>query len=79
MVQKKLLYDNLNEAPFEVVSLDDMNGFEFQRFVAHLFNKLGYGSIEEIRTVRDAGQDIRIRSPDGKAPGRGRENLLMHN
>jgi len=66
MVQKKLLYDNLNEAPFEAVSLDDMNGFEFQRFVAHLFNKLGYGSIEEICTVRDAGQDIRIRSPDGR-------------
>ena len=50
----------------EVVSLDAMDGVEFQRFVAHLFEKLRYGKTEEILTVGDAGRDILIRSPDGQ-------------
>ena len=68
MTQKKLVEgdSNTNEGSLEVISLDDMDGFEFQQFVAHLFNKLGHGTVEEIRQVRDAGQDIRIRSPDGR-------------
>ncbi len=49
----------------ERVSLDDMDGFEFQRFVAHLFEKLKIGKTEEIRLFRDEGQDIRLRAYDG--------------
>lgn len=68
MAQKKLLEEasDTNENPLEVFSLDAMDGYEFQQFIAHLFNKLGYGAVEEIRQVRDAGQDIRIRAPDGR-------------
>ena len=65
MSQKRLFDGRTNAISLEVISLDDMNGFEFQQFIAHLFNKLGYGAIEEIRQVRDAGQDVRIRSPNG--------------
>lgn len=65
MSQKKLFDDRKKERLFEVISLDAMNGFEFQQFVGYLFNKLGVGIVEEIRQVRDAGQDVRIRSPDG--------------
>ena len=49
----------------EVVSLDDMDGFEFERFVAHLFERLGFGKAEEILKTGDAGRDIIIRTPDG--------------
>lgn len=49
----------------EAVSLDGMDGFEFQHFVAHLFERIGYGKGEEIRQARDAGQDIIVRSVDG--------------
>jgi restriction system protein len=53
------------ETSLEVVSLDGMNGFEFQIFVAHLFERLGYGEAEEINQVRDAGKDVVIRGPKG--------------
>jgi restriction system protein len=46
----------------EVVSLDAMDGFEFQRFVAHLFECLGFGKIKEINEVQDSGRDIIIQS-----------------
>ena len=49
----------------EVVLLDDMDGFEFERFVAHLFERLGFGKAEEILKTGDAGRDIVIRTPDG--------------
>lgn len=57
----------MTETPnsLEVVSLDHMDGFEFQQFVAHLFEKLGYGKTEEILTTGDAGRDVTIRSSDG--------------
>ena len=49
----------------EIVSLDEMDGFEFQRFVAHLFEQLGFGKTKKIRRVRDAGRDVVLRSPGG--------------
>jgi len=49
----------------EVVSLDDMDWFEFEQFVAHLFEQLGIGEAEEIRKGRDAGKDIILRSSRG--------------
>ena len=64
MSQKKL-FDGHKNGLLEAISLDAMDGFEFQQFTAHLFNKLGHGTVEEIRRVNDAGQDVRIRSPDG--------------
>ena len=53
MSQKKLIDDYNNDEILEVISLDEMDGFEFQQFTAHLFSKLGYGSVEEIRQVSD--------------------------
>jgi HJR/Mrr/RecB family endonuclease len=49
----------------EVVSLDEMDWFEFEQFVAHLFEQLGIGKAEEIRKGRDAGKDIILSSPQG--------------
>jgi restriction system protein len=49
----------------EVVSLDDMDWFEFEQFVARLFEKLGIGKTEEIRKGSDAGKDIILRSSQG--------------
>jgi restriction system protein len=49
----------------EVVSLDDMDWFEFEQFVAFLFEKLGMGKAEEILKGNDAGRDITLRSPEG--------------
>jgi len=49
----------------EVVSLDDMDWFEFEQFVARLFEKLGIGKAVEIRKGSDAGKDIILRSPQG--------------
>jgi len=49
----------------EVVSLDDMDWFEFEQFVALLFEKLGIGKAEEIRKGNDAGKDITLTSPQG--------------
>ena len=47
------------------VLLDGMDGFEFQRFVAHLFEKLGYGHTDMILTTNDGGQDIVMHSHGG--------------
>jgi len=49
----------------EVVSLDDMDWFEFEQFIAHLFERLGIGKAEEIRKGQDAGKDIILRSSQG--------------
>jgi len=46
----------------EQVSLDDMDWFEFQRFVAHLFEKLGFGKCESILKGNDFGRDVTLRS-----------------
>jgi restriction system protein len=49
----------------ETVSLDDMDWFEFQQFVAHLFERLGFGSADEILKGKDEGRDIILRSYKG--------------
>ena len=46
----------------EIVSLDDMDWFEFQRFTAHLFEKLGFGNATEILRGNDAGRDVTLHS-----------------
>jgi restriction system protein len=53
------------ENRLEVVSLDEMDWFEFQHFVAHLFQRLGFGKPEEIRRGSDCGRDVIIHSPEG--------------
>jgi len=57
---------SLGEQVLEAVSLDDMDGFEFERFIAHLFERLGFGKAEEILKTGDAGRDIVIHAPDGE-------------
>lgn len=47
----------------EVVSLDEMDWFEFQHFTAHIFQKLGFGTPEEIQKGSDCGRDVIIHSP----------------
>lgn len=51
--------------PLEVVSLDEMDWFEFQHFIAHLFQKLGFGKPEEIQKGSDCGRDVIIHSSEG--------------
>lgn len=57
---------SLGEQVLEVVSLDDMDGFEFERFIAHLFGRLGFGKAKEIRKTVDAGRDIIIHASSGE-------------
>jgi restriction system protein len=38
--------------------LDDMNGFEFEEFVADLFRKLGYKRVKVTQRTGDSGRDI---------------------
>ncbi len=40
---------HFEKSALEVVSLDDMDWFEFEHFTAHLFQKLGFGKPEEIQ------------------------------
>jgi restriction system protein len=49
----------------DVVSLDNMGWFEFEQFVAQLFEKLNIGKAKEIRKGSDAGKDIILESPQG--------------
>ncbi|PVX26683.1 MAG: hypothetical protein CW691_00600 [Candidatus Bathyarchaeum sp.] len=55
-------FDN---SSLEVVSLDDMDWFEFQHFTAHLFEKLGFGKADEIQKGSDCGRDVILHSPSG--------------
>ncbi len=50
----------------EVVSLDVMDWFEFEQFIAHLFELLDIGKTERVLRGSDAGRDIILRSNDGK-------------
>jgi restriction system protein len=49
----------------EVVSLDEIDWFEFQHFIAHLFQRLGFGKPEEIQKGSDCERDVIIHSPEG--------------
>ena len=49
----------------DVVSLDNMDWFEFEQFVARLFEKLDIGKTKEVRKGSDAGKDIILESPQG--------------
>ncbi len=53
------------KSALEVVSLDEMNWFEFQHFTAHLFQKLGFGKPEEIQKGSDCGRDVILHSSSG--------------
>jgi HJR/Mrr/RecB family endonuclease len=59
----RLQWKSILGKDLEVVSLDDMDWFEFEQFVARLFEKLGIGKAKEIRKGNDAGKDIILRSP----------------
>jgi len=55
----------LEMSSLEVVSLDEMDWFEFQHFTAHLFQKLGFGKPEEIQKGSDCGRDVILHSSSG--------------
>jgi restriction system protein len=55
----------LENSSLEVVSLDDMDWFEFQYFTAHLFQRLGFGKPEEIQKGSDCGRDVILHSSSG--------------
>ncbi len=56
---------HFEKSALEVISLDDMDWFEFEHFTAHLFQKLGFGKPEEIQKGSDCGRDVIIHSPSG--------------
>jgi restriction system protein len=42
-----------------------MSGFDFEKLVADILSRLGYGSIERVLFTQDEGRDILVRSPNG--------------
>lgn len=52
--------------PEEYVALDSMDGFEFEHFCGRLLETLGYGRVETIGSVADAGRDLIVHSREGK-------------
>lgn len=49
----------------EIVRLEIMDGFEFEKFCGRLFEKLNYGIIETTQSTGDMGRDILIYSDEG--------------
>ena len=56
---------HFEKSALEVVSLDDMDWFEFQLFTAHLFQRLGFGKPEEILKGSDCGRDVILHTSSG--------------
>lgn len=50
----------------ETVWLDAIDGFEFEKVCARIFEKLGYGHVEDIVDVADKGRDLIIHATTGK-------------
>jgi len=51
---------------FEAVFLNSLDGFGFEAFCERLFEKSGWGRIERIGMVGDAGRDLIIHTSQGK-------------
>ena len=50
----------------EAVFLNSLDGFGFEAFCERLFGKSGWGKIERIGMVGDAGRDLIIHTSQGK-------------
>jgi len=49
----------------EVVLLDTLSGFDFEKTVGRILERLGVGKVERVLFTQDEGRDILIRSPQG--------------
>ncbi len=47
----------------DFVYLDSLDGFEFEKFCASIFERLGYGRVEDVPYVGDEGRDLIIHTP----------------
>jgi len=52
--------------PEEIVTLDSMDGSEFEHLCGRLLHTLGYGRVEDIRNVANGGRDLIVHSSKGK-------------
>jgi restriction system protein len=50
----------------EIVYLDAIDGYEFEKLCAQIFRKLGWGEVEDVQDVWDEGRDLLIRTPKGE-------------
>ncbi|GBC68424.1 hypothetical protein HRbin01_00106 [archaeon HR01] len=50
----------------EIVYLDTLNGYEFEKLCAQIFTKLGWGEVEDVQDVWDEGRDLLIKTPHGE-------------
>jgi restriction system protein len=57
--------DSQSPLEFETVQLETLDGFGFQNFCAHLFEKLSYGRVEYTPYTGDEGRDLIIHLPNG--------------
>jgi hypothetical protein len=56
---------NSSSSKKESITLDALNGFEFEKLCGRIFNKLNYGRIENTQYTGDMGRDILIHSNEG--------------
>lgn len=52
--------------PDEIIHLDGLDGFGFERACQRIFQKAGWGKVTLVGGVADRGRDLIIRTPDGK-------------
>lgn len=57
--------DNSTQAAHETVVLETLDGYEFEKLCARIFQKLNYGTVEIMPYSGDEGRDLLINSPDG--------------
>jgi hypothetical protein len=49
----------------ETVVLETIDGYEFEKLCARIFQKLNYGTVQEMPLSGDGGRDLLIHSPNG--------------
>ncbi len=49
----------------ETVVLETIDGYEFEKLCARIFQKLNYGTVQEMPLSGDGGRDLLIHSPEG--------------
>ena len=49
----------------ETVFLDMLTGFDFEKTVGRILERLGVGRVEQVLFAQDEGRDILVRSPEG--------------
>jgi len=53
----------IDSKPSDFVYLNSLDGFEFERLCALVFDRLGYGRVENVPDVADEGRDLIIHTP----------------